>query len=273
MLTYDTYGLALPGKVYSPSKTVTVPANDTAKLVFRGRDALAYGITAIFVAGEDPDALTYTGELEDGDKTLFRKNSERAIRDLFEGHGARLPSPIIIPKKRDFTLTVTNDSGGDLVARASLQGFVESQLAVVQEQQRENFGFVPEIRFIYGSVETNDGDTFQPMNVTIPPGNWIFNRVAIGVQDDSTANREGNSVRFRSGDYTVKQPVTIEQIRQQFRYGGTEGVQYVVDNFDPFDVEVSNDSGNTNTTDLLIPIIPGEAQAAHNDRNRVMAQF
>lgn len=271
MITYNTYGLALPGKVYSPSLTATVTAGGSDTITFRGRDALAYGVTGIYVQSDQADDVTYTAELEDGDKTLFRTISERTLRDFAEN--GMMPSPIIIPKKRDLTFTIANGAGSDAAVRIMLQGFVESQLAVIQAQQRKHFGFVPEIRFIYGSVETDDGDVFQPMDVTVPPGNWAFDRVAVGVRANSAANRSGTIFRFRSGDYTVKQPASILQLRTQFRYGGHEGLHYIVDDFDPFDVEVSNDSGNTNTADILIPVIPAEALASHNDRERIAAQF
>lgn len=272
MITYPTDGIHLPGKVYSPSLTVDVAAGSSDTITFRGRDALAYGVTRIHVRSDSPDDMTYTAELEDEDKTLFRNINEQTLVDFFTGRACELPSPIIIPKKRDLTFTITNASGSTQTARIMLEGFVESQLVVIQSKQAEAFGFIPEIRFIYGSVETTDGTTFAPVDLTIPPGDWVFDRLSFGVSADTPTNRDGVTVRLRSGDYTVKQPATITQLRQQFQQGGTESLPYFVDDFDPFDAEVSNASGNTVDTSILIPCVPSDVLKKQNDA-RLFAQY
>lgn len=270
MQTYSTYGIALPGKVYSPALETSVPSGGTATLTFRGRDALAYGVTNIVPYCEAPNDVTFTVSLEDQDKVLFRNISTQTLID--HARNGSFPAPVIIPKKRNLVVELANGGGADATVNVLLQGLVEPQLAIVQAMQRKQFGFIPECRFAYGDLETDDGDVFEPVGLTLPPGDWVFDRVLVGVRDNSAANRDGNTVRLRSGDYTVKQPARIEQYRDQFGYGSTEGSHYTLMDFDPFDAEVSNSSGNTNTTDILIPLVPQQVLRAHNDVMRSLQQ-
>lgn len=267
-MTYSTEGIALPDKVYSPSLQVDVGAGATETLEFRGRDALAFGVTRIIPYSSDPDNTLISVSLEDQDKTLFRNQTTRVLRDLAEA--SALPSPIIIPKKRNLIVSIANAAGTTTTVHVMLQGLTE--LAVIQAMQRRQYGFIPECRFIYGDVSTDDGDIFEPMDVTIPPGSWVFNEVFVGTQGDNATNRDTTIVRLRSGDYTVKQPARVSMYMTQFRYGGTEGSHYTVMDFDPFDIEVSNESGGTHTTHGLIPVVPADVLRSHNDVLRSLDQ-
>lgn len=263
-MTYTTEGIALPDKVFSPSLEVDVSAGGSDTLEFRGRDALAYGVTRMIFYSSAPDDTLIDVSIEDQDKTLFRNQTVRVLNDMAEA--SALPSPIIIPKKRNLIVDISNAAGTATTVHVMLQGLTEPQLAVIQAMQRRRYGFIPECRFIYGDVSTDDGDIFEPMDVTIPPGNWVFNEVFLGVQADSAANRDDTIVRLRSGDYTVKQPARVPMYRTQFRYGGTEGSHYTVMDFDPFDVEVSNETGNNGVTShALIPVVPADVLRSHND--------
>jgi hypothetical protein len=165
----------LTGTPFGHTEEIVVPFGASATAVLDDHPS-PLGITAVQVPDEAYEA-TLALRSEDGTRTLFSTDA-RALAHYHQERGHRYEVPIVLKSGERLSMTLdAPGSGGTETVR--FRALRPEQLARRKEQILSAVGTVPRQAFAAFN-ETHTGGATEK-RVTVPTGEWVFNRVVISV--------------------------------------------------------------------------------------------
>lgn len=172
----------LTGTPFGHTEEITVPTNGTATATLTDHPS-PLGVTAVQVP-KDFYGATLTKRSEDGNTELFSTGA-RALAHFHQDRGRSFPVPIELRSGESLDLTLS-DRAATQTEEVRFRALRPKQLAERKEQIRSAVGAVPEKGF--ASYQDQVNFTTSESRITVPTGEWVFDRIIIGIERGTPAH-------------------------------------------------------------------------------------
>jgi hypothetical protein len=223
---------------YTPSKRVTLEANETKLLTFTGLSGKPYGVNRFLPGGTGLDHITATIAFNNGRDKRIEDVSLSVIRNLFLTRS--LQGAIDIERGTEAQIELTNKDTTDHTVSIELIGYDTAHLQKKKASYEANCVPFPQPEFVYlpdTTINANANSIRLP--IQMPAYQLRMMRMAMASNDAG----DNLTVSIRQGNVKIKPEVYISQINDEFSNMNIILPQILEANT-PFDLYVSNADPN-----------------------------
>ena len=202
-----------PGALYyTPSVTLTVPANGSVSSDLQGYNANLYGLNRILIGGSNLSSINVSAELngEPGNPTILEPVQANALQNLFAYRS--LKGAIPIKNRTNLHLTLENTSATDQTVNVQIIGYTQEHYNALKSSYQARGSKFPEPYFVQGQLTLNAGATNAKLAITLPAAKLRLTRMALGSDSDSDI-----MLKIRQDKHYIKPQVFLSQINDEFR--------------------------------------------------------
>lgn len=196
---------------YTPSKRVTLGADQTKSLTFTGLNNKSFGVNRILPGGMGLDHITATIAFNNGRDKRIEDVSLGALRNLFLSRSLR--GAIEIERGTKVNVELTNNDSEEHSAILSLVGYDKAHLQQKKESYNKNNVPFPKPEFVYITETVESGIKERRLRVNLPSYKLRLYRMAVS----TTGTEEEIRLAVRQGQTRIKPEVYLPQINDEFR--------------------------------------------------------